>query len=587
MPSFAVLFKRAVVLIGLFIICYQFYSSYFLRRPKYKSKHDYAAFYKNSNNYQDQKDRERPDLKPNLVYRGTNEKINTSDIGLIKSVQEQAEVENGFQDHAFNVLVSRRLGRIRDVPDTRHKTCLNKTYSENLPTVSVIMCFYNEHFHTLVRSVESVIKRTPEHLLHEIILVNDGSTHSLDEIAYQVSTPQWNKVRQLMTGGRYGLIRSRILGARNATGDVLVFLDSHIECNVNWVEPLLQRIKESASNVAVPIIDTIDPDTFKYKASPLVRGGMTWALNYKWDSLPQGYFDSESKFSEPIQSPTMAGGLFAINRKYFNYIGEYDNGLQIWGAENIEISLRIWLCGGRLEIIPCSRVGHIFRKRRPYTSTNSAGEDTQILNVARVAKVWLGDYEKYFFEALPDAKLVSSGDVSDRMQLKHKLGCKDFSWFHENIYPDLVLPGEEPKPEHQVKFQRWDEKKRNFVESVQIVHNPTGLCVQTKDGVKAKGGELSLQGCMRIKEQTVFKTDKNQLLPGGYLCLDANKSVRLQKCTELDGPQNWTLPSERNSEESSKIYNEALGLCLGVKENRVSTVLCQQEEANVWSIKNV
>ena len=31
-----------------------------------------------------------------------------------------------------------------------------------------------------------------------------------------------------------------------------------------------------------------------------------------------------------------------------------------------------------------------FRKRRPYTSTNHLGQDTQLLNVARVARVWLG-----------------------------------------------------------------------------------------------------------------------------------------------------------------------------------------------------
>lgn len=411
--------------------------------------------------------REAATTNESSISKELHDKL-TLKLGSIDSPIEQYVETEGYKLFAFNLLVSNRIGIFRLIPDTRNKKChhhvasqagtfnhdtLNKISSApststktsinsnelnqsgiNLKA-SIIICYYNEAPSALLRTIYTILKRSSLLLIQEIIVLDDFSS---PEYHYSKISPFISSklVSFKRTSKREGLIRARLFGARLAKGDVLIFLDSHVEANVGWLEPLLKTIQQNRSTIACPMIDLINSDTLIYSASPLVKGGLNWALNFKWDSVPSENLKTYDDFIKPIESPTLAGGLYAIDREYFHKLGEYDSGMELWGGENVELSLRTWMCGGRIVILPCSRLGHIFRKRRPY-GPEPGQKDSLLVNSHRTARVWLGDYIYKFYEANPDAKYLVSGDVSQRIELKYKLGCQNFSWFIENVYPKL------------------------------------------------------------------------------------------------------------------------------------------------------
>ncbi|VDL68300.1 unnamed protein product [Nippostrongylus brasiliensis] len=168
-----------------------------------------------------------------------------------------------------------------------------------------------------------------------------------------------------------------------------------------WLEPLLDRIKRDPTTVVVPVIDTIDDDTFKYnmvKAQHINVGGFDWSLQFSWHGIPERDRSLRARNIDPVRSPTMAGGLFSIDRAYFEKLGTYDPGFDIWGGENLELSFKIWMCGGTLEIIPCSHVGHVFRKRSPYKWRK--GVNVLKKNAVRLAEVWLDEYKEFYYERI-------------------------------------------------------------------------------------------------------------------------------------------------------------------------------------------
>ena len=250
------------------------------------------------------------------------------------------EVADKFSINQFNLVASDLISLSRSLSDARHEDCQLAQYPPLLPPTSVIIVFHNEAWSTLIRSVHSVINRSSAQLVREIILVDDASdsTHThlgtkLEE--YIARLPVMVKV--LRSKVRLGLIRARLLGADHASAPVLTFLDSHVECNHGWLEPLLAQVSADRHTVVSPVIDVISDDNFEYiPVTEVSVGGLDWNLNFLWFTRPEEGTDR----SKPLPTPTMAGGLFSVDKEFFYSVGSYDQGMEVWGAENLEMSFR-------------------------------------------------------------------------------------------------------------------------------------------------------------------------------------------------------------------------------------------------------
>lgn len=459
--------------------------------------------------------------------------------------------------------------------EVRDPICRNIVYPiKDLDDASIIITFYNEPLSTLLRSVHSILNSTPPPLLREIILVDDGSD-MIDLIPggflddYIRLLP---KVRVIHLSSRIGIVGARLHGIRSAVAPVIVILDSHIETSKQWLEPQLLRLKESPKSVVMPQIDSIKPDDFSY----LETSGIGCRLGFKYSIVEQATLTGPINDTTPIKSPMMAGGLFAMRRDYFWELGGYDEKFRHWGAENVEISFRIWMCGGQIECTPCSRVFHIFRKKGVgYTSPQSS----LWVNRLRTARVWMDEFYQITKLLAPDPD-IELGSFDDMIHLKRKLKCKSFRWYLDNVAPDTYIT----QVSHLLFVGEIKSKKVDNVcldsmggssdgDDIGIFHchgkKGTQAFMMTNSTKQIRlvskesyciGPTLKFTPCSNIEKTNIWELEDNFIIkanvePNKYMCLtlvwsetSASKyTVKLLECEPNNVSQHWNITRFRPS----------------------------------------
>ncbi|KAF7660119.1 hypothetical protein LDENG_00287790 [Lucifuga dentata] len=510
---------------------------------------------------------ERPPQDPNSP--GANGKAFQKDH---MTPAEEKEKEEGMTRHCFNQFASDRISLSRSLgDDTRHPECVERKFRRcpPLPSTSIIIVFHNEAWSTLLRTVYSVLHTSPAILLKEIILVDDASTAEHLKSLLEEFVQQLKIVRVVRQLERKGLITARLLGASLAQGEILTFLDAHCECFHGWLEPLLARIVEEPTAVVSPEITTIDLTSFQFNKPVATnraynRGNFDWSLTFGWEAIPDDAKKKRKDETYPVKTPAFAGGLFSISKKYFEHIGTYDDKMEIWGGENVEMSLRVWQCGGQLEIIPCSVVGHVFRTKSPHTFPK--GTEVITRNLVRLAEVWMDDYKKIFYRRNKAAADMASqhnyGDISDRLKLRQELQCKNFTWYLNTVYPEAFVPDLNPEKHGAIK------------------NAGSQTCLDVGENNNNGDKSLIMYQCHNMGGNQYFEYTSHKELRhniGKQLCLHAvhpPQQVKLELCerkgkgTSLAPQQEWVFTEE------NVLKNPSTEKCLQLKGGQLQVEHC-------------
>lgn len=200
----------------------------------------------------------------------------------------------------------------------------------------------------LTESVQSLLASTA--VVLDVVVVDNGA--AAGPVAAVARLPG---VRVLRPGTNTGYAAGCQLGATAATGDFLAFVNSDAAVEPETLSRLVAVAAEEGVGAATASVRLADqPDVVNSAGNPLHFTGLSWA---------GGHGQPAVSHAHRRPAPLVSGACFVMRRKLWHRLGGFA-GEYFAYHEDVELSLRLWQQGLRVEYVPDAVARHHYEFAR-------------------------------------------------------------------------------------------------------------------------------------------------------------------------------------------------------------------------------
>lgn len=199
----------------------------------------------------------------------------------------------------------------------------------------------------------------------EIILINDASTDGYD---YK-SMAQELGVCYVEHTERRGVAASRDEGVGCCTTPYFLLLDGHMRFYDGlWIERIVEELEENDRQLLccqTKVLRTGEQGIYEVKRKNVAQGAKITFCGDKKVMEAMWQLTEEQPKVKTQDIACVLGAGYAASKRYWQHLKGL-TGLRYYGSDEVYISMKVWLEGGRCRLLNDVVIGHVYRKEFPY-----------------------------------------------------------------------------------------------------------------------------------------------------------------------------------------------------------------------------